>query len=194
VLFREQQVAVDGADDACRHGVLVAQRVADGDHRLAGHQVRTSAQGQGLQTGGIDLQDGHVVLSVGRHDLGVELAAVGKGHGAVGRAGHHVRVGHDVALGVDHEPAAHAGVLVLPGPGTTAAVEELVEWVTDLDDLGGRDVDDGVAGRFEHLHHRRAPAGPITGLGLGPSGRKTGQNRRRQKPTCDPHGQTPKGP
>ena len=54
-------VAAQGADDAARDGLLVAERVAQGDDRFAVHQVgRRADANHGQRLVGRDLDDGQV--------------------------------------------------------------------------------------------------------------------------------------
>ena len=99
----------NGADDADGDGVLVAVGVADGDDRLADHQVVGGAQRHdGQRLGGVDLDEGQVGLGVAGDDAG-------RVHGAVGQADAQrvhvlddVVVGDDVAARVDDDAGAHA--------------------------------------------------------------------------------------
>ena len=64
-------------------------------------------QGEELLVG-LDADQGDVGLGVAAHDLGFELGAVREGHLDAVHVLDHVVVGHDVAVGGDHEAAAEA--------------------------------------------------------------------------------------
>ena len=93
--------AVERADDAGGDRGVEAERRADGDHLVADDDVGGAAQGERVEVGAVDLDDGEVVGRVAPDDRAVDLLAVGEHDGdlaAVGRARHDVVVGDDVAL------------------------------------------------------------------------------------------------
>ncbi len=102
---------VQGADDPLRDRVVIAEGVADGDHRFGGHQVAGGANGDdgeplaGLQ---VDLDDGQVGIGVAGDELGGAVAAVAQGDLDLADAVDHVMVGHHVAPGVDDHAGPHA--------------------------------------------------------------------------------------
>src|SRR5207247_47107 len=71
----------------------------------------------------VDLEDGQVGGGVPAEDPGGELAAVGQSDGDRGGAVDDVVVGHDDAVGAEHEPAA--GALLGPGLEDGADAEGL---------------------------------------------------------------------
>jgi hypothetical protein len=130
--------------------MLQPEGVADRHHPLAGAHALGVAQRQGEELlVGFDADQRDVGLGVAAHDLGVVLAAVVEGNLDAVHVLDHVVVGHDVAVGGDHEAGAEARDLarmLLLAEG--AAEEELLEAVghlRPLDRLRGLDVDD--AGR-----------------------------------------------
>ncbi len=100
---------VERADDAARDRELeVAEGAAEGEHGLAGMQLRRVAPGDAGQVVRVDLDDGEVVELVDADQLGGKDAAVIEGdvdlHGAVDD----VVVGEDVAVGREDDAAADA--------------------------------------------------------------------------------------
>ena len=106
---------VQGGDDPVSEGVgQLAQGVADGVDALAHHQLVAVPQGDGDETAGLDLENGHVVVLLAPHQLGVVLVTIGEGHldghrAVVHRFLDHVVVGGDVAVLTEDESGARGG-------------------------------------------------------------------------------------
>src|SRR5262245_43080407 len=102
-------VAVQGADDAAGHGVLVAVGIADGDDLLAFHQVARGAKVDDRQwLLGVDFDDGQIGFGVVRDEAGDGRLAVGEGDLDIANAFDDVIVGQNVAAGIDDDAGAHA--------------------------------------------------------------------------------------
>ena len=70
-------------DDAARHGLADAERIADGEHEIAHFEtvgVGELDDGE-LSALGVEAEHGKVGVLVLEHDLGRELAPVRQGHG-----------------------------------------------------------------------------------------------------------------
>src|SRR3954468_10258505 len=78
--------------------------VADGDHRLADHQVRAAAERQGGQAARLHLEHGDVGVAVRAQEVGLQLAAVEQGDGDPRGPLDHVGVGDHDAVAVDDQP------------------------------------------------------------------------------------------
>ena len=106
----------DGADDAHRDRIAQPLWTAEREHELALTNRIVVCQRQRVQSRDIDLEERKVDIGCGADDARVHgLAGVGRQrtHGAVGRrvamhhdlhvlgAGHDMRVGDDVAVGID---------------------------------------------------------------------------------------------
>jgi hypothetical protein len=105
--------AVHRGDDAVRDGAAESQRRPDGDGRVADVDGAGVTEGCRRQSLRVDLDDGQVGERVRAHDGGlVDLAVVGADlDGGIRRRpvqGDHVRVGQDVALGVQDDARAGA--------------------------------------------------------------------------------------
>ena len=98
---------VDAADvaDGLGGGKL-AQRIADSGDHIADGQVMAAAQGGGGQTGGLHLQNRHIVGGVLAHELGLVFRAVVGGDGERIRVLYHMAVGDDVAVLGENEAGA----------------------------------------------------------------------------------------
>src|SRR5690606_17832538 len=107
--------AVERGDDPGGGRGVQAERVPDGEHRLADGEVGGGAERRGREVGGRvdDADDGEV----GRLVLADELRGVdppiGEGDGDLASAVDDVAVGEDVAVGVEDD----AGPLALALPG-----------------------------------------------------------------------------
>jgi hypothetical protein len=74
--FDIEVAAAGGAHDSHRHRLADAERIPDRQHDVPNLQLRGIRQRQRRQTGGIDLQQGHVGLRVRAHHFRRELAVV----------------------------------------------------------------------------------------------------------------------
>ena len=126
------------ADDAHRHGLADAERVADREHDVADADLVGVAERQRLQVGAVDLQHRQVARLVGADDLRLEGAAVGQFDADLLGAVDHVVVGEDVAVRPDDDAGAEAALAPLrrlrplrPWP-TELIAEELAELVRDV--------------------------------------------------------------
>ena len=121
-VFR-RQLARDGADDAERDRRVEAERAAEREHQLARPQRVGVAEGERRQRLGLDLDHRQIGLVIDRDDLRADRAAAPAEDGASGLAARrrkrqldldarrvldHVRVGHDVAVGIDDDAGAAA--------------------------------------------------------------------------------------
>ena len=97
-------------DDAARHRLPDAERIADGKDEIADFEtVRVGELDDGeLSALGIEAQHGKVDVLVLEHDLGRELPPVRQGHGDFLFAASldHVVVGNDEAAGIDQNARA----------------------------------------------------------------------------------------
>ena len=155
--------ARSGADDAGGGAVLEAEGRADGEYPLPRLDARGIAELHDRQVGGADLDYRHVGAIVGADDLGGELAPVGEAHGHLLGIGHHVRVGEDVAVGVDDESGARAsrrwqvGARPLLGSGNAEAAEEIIEGIVGRQSLDAPGRGLGLLHDL-HVHDRRPVA------------------------------------
>jgi hypothetical protein len=148
VAVRGLEVPVHGRDDPGAHAVAEPHRVADGDDRLADHQVAAVAQGQGLERPvALDLQHRQVGLRVAADQVRVELPPVGQLHLDLAGTVDNVVIGDEVAVLVDEEAAAQRVGRHAHDVAQLRPVPEQVEAAGQLpacDELRGGDV-----------HHRR---------------------------------------
>ena len=117
---RIEELPAEVADDADRHGVLVAERVADREDPLAHPQRRRIAERRDRQPGlAVDLDQRDVGVGIGADDARAESPAVRQLHRDPLGAIDDVVVGQDAAVGVDDEAAAGAaprGIALAAGP------------------------------------------------------------------------------
>ena len=116
VLAARRDLAVEPRDDALRHAARKVHRlrVADRKHLFAHLDLVGVAEGRRGQVLGVDLDDREVGLTVRADQPPLIGGAVAQLHGDPLRALDHMRVGHDVAVLADDDPAAHAlGLVVL---------------------------------------------------------------------------------
>ncbi len=80
--------AGERGDDAGRHGLADAERIADGEHEVADLErvAVFEVDGGEAAVAAFDLEDGDVGLVVLHDDAGIELALVGEGHANLGFA------------------------------------------------------------------------------------------------------------
>jgi hypothetical protein len=172
-------VAVKGRDDAPGHGVFVAEGVAEGEHRLADHQIAGCADADHRQRlVDVDLEHGQVGAGIVRHQLACDGLARGERHLDPADALHHVVVGDDVASVVDDHAGAHAV--------DTAEIGGRLVVVAD-DEFLAVDVDHAVAGRLDRPHDRGPAQLPRVGRRCRP-GRDHGQGG------CPDQDDAPDGP
>ena len=84
--------AAQRRNDAHRHRLAHAERIADGEHHVANAYVLQAAQRDGRQIGQVDLEDRQVGFRVRADHLGVGLAAIGERHFDFVGAFHHMVV------------------------------------------------------------------------------------------------------
>ena len=94
------------ADDAHRHRLADAERVADGEHDVADLRVVGVAERRGLEVGRGDFHEREVARLVGADDFRVERASVVQIDVNLVRAVHDVVVGQDVAVARDDHARA----------------------------------------------------------------------------------------
>ena len=103
VVDRLGSPADDRADDALRHRLADAERIADREHDVADRDVVDVGELDGLQAVGVDLEEREVGRGVGAHDLRDVQCAVRPRHGKLRRLLDHVVVGDDVSVAIDHD-------------------------------------------------------------------------------------------
>ena len=102
-------IAAQRADDAARDRLLIAEGVAERDHRFADHQVGRRAEADhGQRFGGRNLDHGQVGRCIVGDQIGDESPAVVERHFDPADVGHDVIIGQDVAAFVDDRAGAHA--------------------------------------------------------------------------------------
>ena len=91
--------AREGRDDALRHRLADAERVADGEDEIADlERLAESPSGEDVEVGDVlELQDGEVGARIAQHDLRLEFAPVGEGDLHLGHVLDDVVVGDDEA-------------------------------------------------------------------------------------------------
>ena len=164
--------------DAGGDGLANAERVADGHGDIAHlHPVAVGhADHRQHRAFGFHLEQGQIEPGIGKHDLGLELAAIGQGDEDLISAFDHVIVGDDQAIGADD----HARTQRLRHPrlhrGTAEETlhELFVEVARPAINLGGVDVDDRGRGG---LDHRGKAEGHLAGARHG-AGHVAGVHRR----------------
>ena len=172
-----------GRDDAGADAVAEPQRIADGDHRLADHQVAAVAQLQRRQRlVAVNLQNRQIGIGIGADQIRRQLAAVGQLDGDLPGAVDHVIVGDDVSVRVNDESAAQRIGRARARPGRTAARMDRSRTGDALvDELRRRNVDDGVLGLLNDLDgdgRRRLIDSPglyRVGAGMGSTARAINQ-------------------
>lgn len=148
-----------GADDAGGDGLADAEGVADGEDDV------TDAAGFGVAEGDdrwfidTDLQDGEVGIRVGADEFGLGDATIGQGDLDFIGALDDVVIGQDIALWIDDDAGAEAGLHPFAGH-TEAITEELFKY---------RIIHQGVGafyypGEGEDIDHRRL--GCCDGIGI----------------------------
>src|SRR5207253_685939 len=102
------RAAIQAGDDAGRERTLKAERRTDGERGVADLQAVGVAQGQRVKLVRRDRDSDHgeVRALVDTLHLAGRRAAVAEGHADLVGTRYHVRVGEDIALGVDHDPGA----------------------------------------------------------------------------------------
>src|SRR5262249_21162608 len=150
-------------DDAARDGVVEAERVADGDDRVADLHAGGVGQRERLDLRGrrVDVDDGDVGADVGTDDGRLVGGAVVELHRDGARAVDDVVVGDDVALVVVEE----AGALRLRG--TAAAAEG-----GRAGGLGRVDLDDARRILLRDVGDREGAVRDIGGRAAGGDGRR----------------------
>jgi len=181
-----QIAASHGAHNTHGHRLTQAERIAYSENVVADLQTFGVANDDGLQVGGVDLQDRDVGLGIGTNDTRFEFATIREGDADVGGAVYDVVVGYDIALrSHDNSRAEAFGTTLLRNielaiaaltlahtPITEKLTEErahihvvaipLAHRHTGLDHLGRRNTHD--CGK--HLLHHRSegdPAGRFLG-------------------------------
>ncbi|KPY93045.1 Uncharacterized protein ALO94_05565 [Pseudomonas syringae pv. spinaceae] len=113
IRVQAQLVTPSGADDAHRHGLADAERVADGQCHVADTNAVGARDGNGWQVFQIDFQDRKVGFRVVANDSGDGFAAVLERHHDLVRASGDVVIGQDVAFRAHHHARAKAGLHAL---------------------------------------------------------------------------------
>ncbi|OPZ05467.1 MAG: hypothetical protein BWZ10_03039 [candidate division BRC1 bacterium ADurb.BinA364] len=172
-----------------------AEGIADGQHPFADFQVVGLAQAGFGQGGALDLQHRDIDIGVGVDQLGGNLASVGQRDGNRRCAFDDVVIGHDIAVGTDHQSAAQRRNLLLIFPVRQEAIEEIVEirigGPHDLRDDGadgddrGRDALDGAHDRRDAFARSEQSRGARGGGWIEP-GEGGGRRRRRSAGSVRP--------
>src|SRR4051794_26372115 len=150
-------LALQRGDHAGGQGPVEAERVADGDRRVADlHGLgRAEAQRVQVQAVGVDLQQRDVAGDVLADDLRVDGLVVRELHGHLDRAVDDMRVGEDVAVAVDDEAGAGRLALLLGRSHVEGRLRALDDLRADEDharrvalvDVARRELPGAVAGR-----------------------------------------------
>ena len=100
----------DGAHEAIGDRVFEAQRMADGDDRIAGVERVALAEHERMEATRVDAEDRQVLFTAGVHDLDHPvLGVIRKGHhDLIAAAGDHVEVRGNPSARVDDEAAPEA--------------------------------------------------------------------------------------
>ena len=127
------ELAPFGGNDARRHGVLHAERVADGQDPLADPDQGGIAQGGEGQVLGLDLEEGQVGLGVEPDDLGLVFLPLEGRDGILDRILGDVVIGQDVAVRRDEEPRPldHAPIILGLGLAGRGPAEEPVPEIVE---------------------------------------------------------------
>ena len=163
--------------------MLVAEGVAEGEHRLADHEIarRPHVDHREIPLGG-DLDYGQIGPWVVREEGGGRRPAGGEGHLDPLHALDDVVIGDDVAAGVDDHPGAHAVDAPQFAPGLVVGVG---------DQLLAVNVDDRIAGLLDGLNDGGAPR--LTSWSGRHRGREDYGHDRQGNPRT-PHGGLFSGP
>src|SRR5215467_2654743 len=103
-----EMIAAECADDAVRDRVAKAERVAEGEHRIADlHTIERSKSDRG-KTLAVGLEDGEIGLGIAAADSGTHAATVREHDLDVIGSLDHVIVGEDVAFVAHNHPGAKA--------------------------------------------------------------------------------------
>src|SRR5262249_27582170 len=120
----EADIAAGGADDADGDRVFVAVGVADGNDRLADHEIASRTKRYGGQSViDVDFQQGEVAFVIAGQDAGAGGGAVGQADADQRDILDDVLVGDDVAALVDEDSGAHA----VDAVATVGAGEHLLD-------------------------------------------------------------------
>ena len=156
--------AVQGRDHAGRHGIRETEGIADGDDRLADHQIAGRAGGDpGQLLLGLQAQYGEVVVRVGTDQFGLVLSAVRQRDPDDIGSGDHMGVGQDVAIRIDQHAGAQALGLLLESGLEEVPKEAIEEGISAParaalpSRLLGGDVDHRRTHPADRLDRRRSP-------------------------------------
>ena len=97
-----------GADDALRHCLAEPERIADGEHDIAGAQVVRSAKGHDRRIVEGDPQHREIRVRIRADDLRRRHASVGQLHADLIGALNDMMIGDEVALLIDDHAGAKA--------------------------------------------------------------------------------------
>ena len=147
-------------DDAARHRLPDAERIADGEHQIADFEIVGIAHRERRQVllVRIDLEHGEIGALVGEQQLGFEFAPVGEHDADIAAAQDHVIVGDDETLAVDDDARAQRILhpLARRAEDAVAAEEAAEERIGERPLLAlrheapGIDIDDGGRGLLDH--------------------------------------------
>src|SRR3989442_1307970 len=156
-------------DDAHADALVEPERIADGDGRLAEHQVRRGAQRRGRELPiDLDLEDGEIPTRIRSDDARGVVGAVVEADLDAATPRHHVIVREHIAALVEDEPGTEGGAHLIAG--STTPEEQLPGIVRGEcpDHFLGVDV-----------HHRRP--GALDGQHQGCAPRRAGRGGERGK-------------
>ena len=104
------------ADHARRHGGLKPVRIADRNRHLPRPQVLRISQGNGLQSGSIDANDGKIGRRIIADGVSGSAPSVRQRHLDPGRVVHDVAIGENQSIGREDEAGAAATALARTRP------------------------------------------------------------------------------
>jgi hypothetical protein len=167
------QLAGDGADDPEGDRVVQTERAAEGEHELSGAQFVGVAEGQRRQVARVDFDHREIGLEIESDDLGIEAASArAQDRAAVGgerqlhadalRAAHDVRIGDDVAIGIDDH--AGSGCPLRRNQIAAARDDRIARGVGRREDFDDRRCDEAGSGRQRPAQVRVRRGGSGNGL------------------------------
>ena len=116
-----------GADDAHRHGLADAERIAEGQDDVADAHLVRVAVGERRQAGGLDPHHRQVARRIAADQRAGQRAPVGQVDLDPIGVGHHVVIGQHVAVGADDHTRSEAALAAGTGVLTEALAEELAQ-------------------------------------------------------------------
>ena len=155
-----EPAAAGGADDALRHGLAEAERIADRQHDVAGAQLVRAAHRHDRRVLDRHAQNRQIGIGILADDLGRGDAAVGELDPDFVRTLHHVVIRNDMTGAIDDHTGAEAAFDAL-AHGRQMLLQQ---WIAArgrggrVDDPRRVDVDDGGSGTPHGVRERAALA------------------------------------